>query len=539
MTVVLQWTTQIPPPFTAQYRRRFAENVHPDKIPLCHGIVSRRHSFAPLDRNEMNAVRILLLASVVLGLVLLCLNAPPRSEPAPAAFTHVVYWEKWSGYEAQAARAVVDTFNATIGKEQKIFVEYVPVANVDVKAQIAIVGGDPPDVVGLWQRNVSGFAAANALIPLDEIGDTDPVETMTIERLWNACKYHDELFAVPSTPATIALYWNRRLFADSAQALIDAGMDPSQAPRTLEELKRASEILSVRDDKNRLERMGYLPGTAGSFDWYWHTWPTWWGVTWTDPSTDRLDVARFDVVEAHRWVQSYTRDYGFKNVLDFESKLGAFGAPDNPFLTGEVVMVRQGPWMAHLLRRFKPDMDVGVAPFPTRSGEPIGFFEMDVLAIPRGAKNPQAAWTFVDWLYAGEPITISGYRELAPWLDGATLKDALGDTDQSELQLKPIEWLCWLHGKNSPLADLSDAFVKTHPNKGIDVHEFLARQTPAATLPPLPNWSELLSEYRAAYGEVWISDCDVQARFEKCQREIEALTKTCVARYLRWGVTYP
>lgn len=487
----------------------------------------------------MNTLRKLLLASVLLGLAGLCLNAPPREVSVPSGFTHVVYWEKWSGYEAQAARALVATFNQTVGKDQKIFVEYVPVANVDVKAQIAIVGGDPPDVVGLWQRNVSGFAAANALVPLDEIGDTGPVEAIALGKLWEACKYHGAQFAVPSTPATIALYWNRDLFAERARELIDAGLDPNQAPRTLAELKSASAILSAQDDTGRLQRMGYLPGTAGSFDWYWHTWPIWWGVSWTDASTQRFDVAKPGIVESHQWVQSYTRDYGFKNVLDFESKLGAFGAPDNPFLTGEVAMVRQGPWMAHLLRRFQPDMNVGVAPFPTRDGKPIGFLEMDVLAIPRGSRNPQAAWTFVSWLYLGDPMTIGSYRDLAPWLDDASLKDALGDSNDTELQLKPIEWLCWLHGKNSPLTSLSDVFVKAHPNKGIDVHEFLARDSQTATLPPIPNWSELLSEYRATYGEVWISECDVQARFEDCQREIESLTKACVARYRRWGVSYP
>lgn len=487
----------------------------------------------------MNVPRIVLLAVVLISLVVLCAGNPARNVDGPDGFTRVVYWEKWSGYEAQAAQAVVDAFNESVGAEQKIFVEYVPVANVDVKAQVAIIGGDPPDLVGLWQRNIAGFVAANAIASLEDIDDTQSIESLVLNPLLQACKYHDQLFAVPSTPATIALYWNRGLFAEHAAELRDAGLDPTRAPRSLAELKSASQVLSKRGPNGKLQRIGYLPGTAGSFDWYWHTWPIWWGGTWTDASTGRLDVAQEDIIEAHRWVQQYTKEYGYEDVLAFESSLGEFGAPDNPFLAEKLAMVRQGPWMAHLLRRFRPDLDVGVAPFPTRSGEPIGFFEMDVLAIPRGAKNPQAAWTFIRWLYDADPLTIKEYREMSPWLSDAKFDESEVNHAEGALRLTPIEWLCWLQGKNSPLATLSDAFVATHPNHGITTHEFLLRQAPTATLPLLPNWSELLSEYRATYGQVWISDCDIAAAFRACQKEIDSLTAKCIARYHRWGVSYP
>ncbi|GJM24428.1 MAG: hypothetical protein DHS20C16_08430 [Phycisphaerae bacterium] len=484
----------------------------------------------------MNAPRVVLLAAVLIFLAVLCTSKPTRNVNCPVGFTHVVYWEKWSGYEAHAARAVVDAFNKTIGFEKKIFVEYVPVANVDVKAQVAIIGGDPPDILGLWQRNVTGFAAADALTPLDEIDDTATVKSLALEPLVTACNYHDRLFAVPSTPATIALYWNRGVFKEHTKSMRDAGLDPTQAPNTLAGFKKVCEILSTRSDGGKIQKMGYLPGTAGSFDWYWHTWPIWWGGTWIEFSTGNLDVAQRDVVESHEWVQDYTRGYGFDDVLEFESSLGEFGAPDNPFLSEKLAMVRQGPWMAHLIRRYRPDLDFGVAPFPTRSGNPIGFFEMDVLAIPRGAKNPKAAWTFVNWLYQAKPLTIDAYRDMSPWLGDS---DSQADSAEKSLQLKPVEWLCWLHGKNSPLATLSDAFVATHPNSGIDVHEFLLRESKTATVPALPNWSELLSEYRATYGQVWISDCDIPKKFQQCQEEIDSLTQNYIARCRRWGIAYP
>ena len=79
---------------------------------------------------------------------------------------HIAYWEKWGSFERDACQAMVDAFNRS---QSETFVHYINASQVDRKAMLAIIGGDPPDVVGLWANNVQPFCAAGALLPLDDL----------------------------------------------------------------------------------------------------------------------------------------------------------------------------------------------------------------------------------------------------------------------------------------------------------------------------------------------------------------------------------
>jgi ABC-type glycerol-3-phosphate transport system substrate-binding protein len=61
---------------------------------------------------------------------------------------------------------VVDDFNRS---QARIHVRYLVTSAIDQKSMIAIAGGDPPDVIGLWNYNVPGYAESGALIALDDL----------------------------------------------------------------------------------------------------------------------------------------------------------------------------------------------------------------------------------------------------------------------------------------------------------------------------------------------------------------------------------
>src|SRR3954447_24814920 len=88
-----------------------------------------------------------------------------RPDPAPAdGRVHIRYWEKWTGFEEEAMRKVVNAFNA---RQDRVFVDFLAVSQVDQKMLLATAGGNPPDVAGVWDSNVVVFADYNALRPLD------------------------------------------------------------------------------------------------------------------------------------------------------------------------------------------------------------------------------------------------------------------------------------------------------------------------------------------------------------------------------------
>ncbi|MCB9850616.1 MAG: extracellular solute-binding protein [Phycisphaerales bacterium] len=486
-------------------------------------------------------VRTVVIAALCVGAGALIIWGPRGGPPIDPDRVHVTYWEKWTDFEGAAMHALVDRFNATTGAERGIYVEYVATTNVDMKTMVATAGGDPPDLAGLWQRNVHSFAASDALTSLDERARSAGLRDGALLDIYeHACEYHGELFALPLTPSTIALYYNKDALAEFADALRDAGLDPERAPRTIAELDAYADIIQRSDARGDLELLAYLPGTAGSFAWFWQTWPIWFGGRLYDASQKRMLVDQPAFIDAYTWVSKYAERFDRRRVARFEAGLGNFASPDNPFISGHLAMVRQGPWFANTIRQFAPDIHYGVAPFPTIDGVPRAYYEEDVITVPRGARHPDEAWSFIEWLYTAPPQHYSppdgstgmGYEYYESRADGKTVRKPMPP-------LRPIEWLCWMHCKNNPLRNPDPAFVETHPNPAIEVHEALARAEHADTVPPLPNWAEIENEFVAAYADIWAAGPPVRERLRECQRRIDILTKLTETRLARHAVAYP
>ena len=141
--------------------------------------------------------------------------------------------------------------------------------------------------------------------------------------------------------------------------------------------------------------MGFLPGVPETVGWYWDTWGLWANGTFTDPQTGLAKLDSPEFIRGYQWVRDFVDTFGQRDVLRFESSLANFNSPDNPFMKGRLTMAQQGPWFANMLRQYGPDVDYGVAPFPTADGSELSFCGQDVLTIPNGAHHPDQAWAFI------------------------------------------------------------------------------------------------------------------------------------------------
>ncbi len=487
----------------------------------------------------LRAVFVMALVVTAAGLILF----GPRSAGAkPRGRVVVTYWEKWVGFEGDAARAIVNRFNETAGKAHGVYVDYVPTTGVDLKTMIAVTGGDPPDLAGLWQKDLPSFASGGGLEPLDDRARAAGIEPeMFIPVFEKACRYHGELYALPLTPASIALYYNKTILAQHAEELTTAGLDPAAPPRTIAQLDAYADVLTRRDDSGRIEMMAYLPASPDTFGWFWDTWPLWFGGKLYNPALGEFRVDTPAFLAAYEWVGAYARRFGVRDVTEFESGLGNFNSPDNPFMSGRLAMVRQGPWFANTIRAFAPQLDYGVAPFPTIDGREAAYCDQDIIVIPRGAGHADEAWRFIEWLYKEPPISMHSPPGVEPrrGYEYYVEQAATGPAQRPMPPLRPIEWLCWMHCKNSPLAEQSDAFLTTHPNPAIALHDRLARSPDATTAPPLSNWPELQGEFAAAYRDIWLTGAPASERLHQCQARIDDLTRLAKLRLERYGVKYP
>lgn len=404
----------------------------------------------------MNARSIILLLVLGLPAVALLALGPNGRVDVPSDRVLVRYWEKWTGVEALAMQRIVDRFNQTVGAEQKIWVEYNAVSNVDQRMLVATAGGDPPDVAGLFDYVVAQFADQGALMPLDDLVREYGIDASAFKPIWwRIGTYDGRLYALPSTPYTIALYYNRRLFRE-------AGLDPDRPPRTTAELNEYARKLTLFEPdasgRPRITQLGFTssPGMLGWWHWIWAEFfgdPLWDGKRFTINTPEGNAMAD--------WIRDRRDALGNDAVLKFEGAAGAIEGAQNPFLSERLAMVFQGPWMSNWIGKYTPNLDYAVAPFPSSTSDRhYAFASTDVFVIPAGAKRPREAMVFLTYM----------------------------------LRQDVLEQLCREHGKVSPFRVPGPDFYKTHANPFIRVFDEMAASPDAFGYPQMPMWAETSAE---------------------------------------------
>ena len=379
---------------------------------------------------------------------------------------HLAYWEKWGSFERDACQAMVDAFNRS---QDELFVHYVNASQVDRKSMLAIVGGCPPDVIGLWATNVQPFASAGALMPLDELmaaAGLDPARY--IPQYLQLGRFDGRIYALPTTPASVALFYNKDHFEAKAKELIEAGLDPQRPPRTIEELDRYADVLNVFDEEDGSPLiMGFLPTEPG---WWNAMWGYYFGGSLYDEHSGQVTPDHPASIRAMLWIKRYAEKYGRDTLLQFRSGFGNFDSPNNAFIEGKVSMEMQGVWFPNFIRRHRPHMHFGVAPFPAAAGVPgpCSFLDADVIAIPRGCRHPEAAWTFIQFA-----------------------------------QTRGLEILCRLQGKHMPVTEPPALFRQGHPNLELDLFERVAASPHSFIRPQLAVWQEYQDELTRAFDHIW------------------------------------
>jgi multiple sugar transport system substrate-binding protein len=457
------------------------------------------------------------------AIILLCLILPaigllafgPSSEKTmPKDRVVVDYWEKWTSDEGDQMKEIVNDFNNSVGAEKHIFVRYVSISAINQKTLIATAAGVPPDVAGLWDTNLAQFAAQDALEPLDDLAAEYGITAETYKPVyWDACHYDGKLFALISTPATIALHYNKKLFHEEAPKLLAAGLDPDRAPATIDELDRYAKALDVVDASGHIARTGYLPMEPG---WYVSSTYFWFGGNIWDPKTERFTLLDPKVVQAFDWVQSYSKRLGRDAINEFRSGVAGgsvnWDSPQNPFLTGVVTMVQQGPWLANYILKLKPSMsgvrsmadedihlplaqrlarcDWAVAPFPSAVPglKDVTYATFDTLVIPKGSKHKREAFEFIAYVNR-QPV---------------------------------MEKLCNLHSKNSPLRKVSQDFLEHHKNPYIRVFEQLANSPNARAVLSIPIMPEVSDEMNNAVQRIALMETTPEVALRDAQVRLQA-----------------
>ena len=407
----------------------------------------------------------------------------------PRGRVELRYWEKWTGIEGAALQTVVDRFNHS---QDRIWVHLVPVSDITSKAMVAIGGGDPPDLVGLYSYSVPTYANARAVMPLDEFeghATIDPEGYVPGVRdlLW----HEGRPWAGVNTCYTLAIYYNRSL-------LRGVNHDPGKLPRTIDELDDLSGKLTRFDTAGRLEQAGFLQNVPG---WWNYFWPIMFGGRLYDETRGRAMCAEPRCVRAFEWVRATAARFGVAATTAFASGYGRnIHSAQDPFMSGRMAMIVQGPWLANFIRTLTPSLDYVAAPVPVATDvfdpdRPTGLLEADVLMIPRGCPHPEESYTFMTFM------------------------------QRQDVQ----EELATAHCKPSPFRLCSPGFIEQHPNRSIRAFDAIAKSSAAQILPRTTAWKAYSDLINPAFDRTW-SGSDPAATLAAVQVRAQQMIDTAEQR---------
>lgn len=333
--------------------------------------------------------------SLVLTLVLAFLLTVPSY-----AKTQVIVWGINPLQVGSGNREMIDAFNASHPD-----IELVPqttagsagYATQDVaKLLAAIASGNPPDVVWLDRFTAAQFASRNALTPIDEYVemaglDVSEYYDYTIEEL----TFDGKLWGLPYDTDTRPLYWNKDVFKE-------VGLDPERPPQTWDELLLYTQKITKVDSEGKFLRIGYIPN-YGNTSMYLYGYANGAKFLSDDGRTALLNAP--ELVEALKYVcKFYEMLGGAEKVNAYQSTFQ--GEANNPFLIGQVGMLVTVNNAVQSYARYNPNLNFGAALPPAPAGKPqVTWSGGWSYAIPRGAKNPEAAFKVVHWL------TTEGFKE--------------------------------------------------------------------------------------------------------------------------------
>ncbi len=325
-------------------------------------------------------------------LTLATYGSAAASTVAPRATKHAAVvnltWETmWSGNTLTLLNQMTTAFNAS-HPGIHVTEEAIPSSTGDAKLLSQIAAGDPPDVFTEWNPVLGEYAADGTIQSMNPYlkGQYAGLEKWEYPIALQGGVYKGKLYAIPMSMNSWALYYNKSIMKASGI---------SSPPKTLAQLLADSKK-EWKVSGNKLEQIGFYPN--GGFENF---------SSFFDAVNCFNKAGKYYFagcpgaqVEAKFFASYANEPYALFNSLS--TAYGAVaGGDDDPFVAGKQGFTMDGPWEgAQNIPVTNPAMEhnFGVEAFPGIRPGPSTFGQGNYNIIPKGAKNPSAAFTFIAWL---------------------------------------------------------------------------------------------------------------------------------------------
>jgi multiple sugar transport system substrate-binding protein len=334
------------------------------------------------------------LATLTAGGLLL----PLAGTASAANVIHLTMWQQWGGgHEEQELQTAIQQYEHL---HPDIQITQTPVTN-DAKILASITGGNPPDIIDLGTSvQLGAWATEGAVEPLGSLVKSAHLKLSDfVPSGLDAVTVNGQLYALPFMNFDIGLLYNKSLFKA-------AGLGPNDPPATIEQLDSDAAKLTKVSSSGTITQMGFVPDYPGpsqgqecpleSYGWLYGG--NWYGKN-GDPTPDTSpDIA------ALAWEKGFYTKYGPQKVANFVASAGAYLTAGDPFESGKLAMMFDGPWTLQYIKANNPKLApaIGTAKFPAPAGmatnDGTTFVDTNPQLIPRGSKHVAQAFAFITWL---------------------------------------------------------------------------------------------------------------------------------------------
>ncbi|USQ87938.1 extracellular solute-binding protein [Streptomyces phaeoluteigriseus] len=295
----------------------------------------------------------------------------------------ITWWDTSNATnEAPTYQALVKEFEAA-NKDVKVKYVNVPFDQAQNKFDTAAGSKGAPDVLRSEVGWTPAFAKKGFFLPLDgteALADQAKFKPNLIEQ----AKYEGKTYGVPIVTDTLALVYNKALFAK-------AGL--TEAPKSWDDLKKAAATIK---DKTGVD--GYWGSTQA---YYAQSFLYGEGTDTVDAEGKKITV---NSAEAKKAYGTWLGMFDGKGLHKADTTADAYAHIQDAFVNGKVAAIVQGPWEITNFYKgsaFTDKSNLGIATVPAGStgeaGAPTGGHNLSVYA-GSDAAHQKAALKFVNFM---------------------------------------------------------------------------------------------------------------------------------------------
>jgi len=268
----------------------------------------------------------------------------------------------------------------------KVDFTLIPEAEYSQKLNTMAMAGNAPDVLCLWECDITRFAKSGLIAPLDDYLQQSKAFTLDdfIPAVRGLAKMQGRLYGLPWCFATEIMYYNKNLFDK-------AGVPYPNDKWTWKDFENAAKKLTVIKD-GKVEQWGC---DALGFQGLWYS------LIGTFGDDIVNEKGQFSMGKGAKGFLQWWYDLTNKEKVIPQPQVTTSGTISTDlFMAGKTAMAFNGSWMTSVYKDIK-NFRWGIAPIPKGvrqySTLHTGFF-----AINAKSKVKDAAWKFVEFCMGNE-----------------------------------------------------------------------------------------------------------------------------------------